>query len=274
MSALAASAPQQAGSVWLWRHGRAASEGTSVPGRSPGEVPVWTRCYYGEVPMWVNPHGNLTVVAPWQHRRGPGVAAGLEVRCGGGANGSGHFRLGVKLCLVLRHLKQCATINSVLAEVRAVPPSAAESLEQRDGIGITIGLGLREVDHGLLIRLLRVYQHQVAGITGFQLSPAKFKRDLGGIGFQSVGVPLSALNVPATFWKAVRTVLRYCSRFSTGWPKSFPRRWESRRPVEPGHSLALPPTRNTTGTANLPTLCSGRWKVVQSLLHMSEGLAS
>ena len=34
-----------------------------------------------------------------------------------------------------------------------MPPSAAESLKQRGGVGITVGLGLDEIDYGLLISL-------------------------------------------------------------------------------------------------------------------------
>ena len=37
----------------------------------------------------------------------------------------------------------------ILDDLRAMPPSAAESLKQRSGIGIAIGLGLNEVDHRL-----------------------------------------------------------------------------------------------------------------------------
>lgn len=43
----------------------------------------------------------------------------------------------------------------VLRNICAVPPSAAKGLEQRNRIGITIGLDLREVADGLLIRLFR-----------------------------------------------------------------------------------------------------------------------
>jgi len=45
--------------------------------------------------------------------------------------------------------------ESILGNIRAVPPSAAKSLKQRGSVGITIGLRLNQVNHGLLIRLFR-----------------------------------------------------------------------------------------------------------------------
>jgi hypothetical protein len=47
------------------------------------------------------------------------------------------------------------SLELILGHIRAVPPSAAKSLKQCGGVGITIALGLCEVDHGLLIGLFR-----------------------------------------------------------------------------------------------------------------------
>ena len=41
------------------------------------------------------------------------------------------------------------------AELRAVPPTAAQRLKERRGVSVTIGLGLNEVHRGLLVDLFR-----------------------------------------------------------------------------------------------------------------------
>jgi hypothetical protein len=46
-------------------------------------------------------------------------------------------------------------IRSIPGNIRAVPPSAAQSLKQRGSVGITIGLRLNQVNDRLLIRLFR-----------------------------------------------------------------------------------------------------------------------
>lgn len=44
---------------------------------------------------------------------------------------------------------------SVLAKIRAVPPTASQRLKQRRRISVAIGLGLNEVHRGLLVGLFR-----------------------------------------------------------------------------------------------------------------------
>ena len=43
----------------------------------------------------------------------------------------------------------------VLAEIRAVPPTAAQRLKERRGVSKAIGLSLNEVHRGLLVGLFR-----------------------------------------------------------------------------------------------------------------------
>src|SRR5690348_436871 len=46
-------------------------------------------------------------------------------------------------------------------ELGLVPPAAAERLEQRDGVGETVGLGLDRRKAGLLIRLVGVQHGEI-----------------------------------------------------------------------------------------------------------------
>ncbi len=62
-----------------------------------------------------------------------------------------------------------------------MPPAAAERLKQRRRVGETIGLGLHQVDPGLLIGLLGAQQRKVAGVAVLPLSLGQIQRDLGGI---------------------------------------------------------------------------------------------
>src|SRR5665213_3455737 len=51
-----------------------------------------------------------------------------------------------------------------LGQVSTAPPTAAERLEQRGRVGEAAGLGLHEVDLGLLIRLLGAEQRRIADV--------------------------------------------------------------------------------------------------------------
>ena len=53
--------------------------------------------------------------------------------------------------------------------VGAVPPSAAERLKERGRIEVTVSLGLRESDHGLLVHLLAVQEHQIIRVARVDL---------------------------------------------------------------------------------------------------------
>jgi hypothetical protein len=69
---------------------------------------------------------------------------------------------------------------------------------------MTIGLGLCEVNHGLLIDLLRAQEGQVIDVAGLILPPGKIERCGGGIfggsgSFQTIGVLLERGQRVATF---------------------------------------------------------------------------
>src|SRR4051794_8251177 len=49
-------------------------------------------------------------------------------------------------------------------EVAAVPPAAAECLEQRGGVGEAVGFGLDLAEPGLLIGLVGVQHREIGGI--------------------------------------------------------------------------------------------------------------
>jgi hypothetical protein len=48
-----------------------------------------------------------------------------------------------------------STSSLILGHIRAIPPSSAQSLKESSGVSIAIGLGLHEVQRGLLISLFR-----------------------------------------------------------------------------------------------------------------------
>src|SRR5262249_34943089 len=63
--------------------------------------------------------------------------------------------------------------------ILAIPPAAAESLEQRSRVGVAISLGLNKADQGLLIGLLRIEQQQIIDIAELQ-PPARDGEASGG----------------------------------------------------------------------------------------------
>ena len=80
-----------------------------------------------------------------------------------------------------------------LGHVRAIPPSTAQRLEQRGGIGVTICLGLHQVNHGLLIGLFRAQQGKIVRIANLHLLRGKVECNFSGVGrgrsgFETVGV--------------------------------------------------------------------------------------
>jgi hypothetical protein len=60
-------------------------------------------------------------------------------------------------------------LQLILGHIRAVPPSAAKSLKESSSITITIGPGLNEIDHRLLVSLFGAKERQVIGIAGLIL---------------------------------------------------------------------------------------------------------
>ena len=101
-------------------------------------------------------------------------------------------------------------------QIRAMPPAAAQRLEQRRGVGVAIGLRLHEARCAPADRPAR----RSAARGSWRSRPAtalrQIQRDLGRIGggvaaFRPSASCSSAASVSATFWKAVSTVLRYCS---------------------------------------------------------------
>src|ERR1700678_1381521 len=56
-------------------------------------------------------------------------------------------------CHFLWHRSPLAGL--LFRQIGAVPPAAAQSLKERGGVGIAIGLGLNEVDYGLVVGLFR-----------------------------------------------------------------------------------------------------------------------
>jgi hypothetical protein len=91
-----------------------------------------------------------------------------------------------------------------IGQIRAMPPSAAESLKQRCGVGVAISLGLDEIDYGLLISLLRVEQVKMIRTAGLQLPPVRLSVTLAALAASATDLSASAscssaFKVSATF---------------------------------------------------------------------------
>ena len=85
-----------------------------------------------------------------------------------------------------------------VSQFSAVPPTAAKRLKQRRRIGVTIGLGLDQVDPSLLVGLLGAQQHKISRIAALPLFLGQFKRYAGGTrgggrGLDGLGVLLECI---------------------------------------------------------------------------------
>jgi len=67
----------------------------------------------------------------------------------------------------------------LISSVCAVPPAAAEGLEERRGVEIAVGLRLDQGDDGLLVAGFRVQQGQVIRVAGLILAAHLIERHLG-----------------------------------------------------------------------------------------------
>src|SRR3984957_3486823 len=66
----------------------------------------------------------------------------------------------------------------VLRQFRAVPPAAAERLEQRRRVGVSICLREHEIDPGLLTRLFGTQQRKIASHARMPLAFRQVERNL------------------------------------------------------------------------------------------------
>ena len=82
--------------------------------------------------------------------------------------------------------------------VGPVPPAAAQRLKQSGCVGVTVGKGLYEIDHRLLIGLFDSKQRQIVDLAQFQLRTGDGKTLSGStLGsnrrFQGVGVGFNSM---------------------------------------------------------------------------------
>jgi hypothetical protein len=67
-------------------------------------------------------------------------------------------------------------------QFRAVPPAAAERLEQSGSVGEAIGFGLDEAEPRLLIGLIGIQNGEVSGVSVLVLEPRQIEAGLCGVG--------------------------------------------------------------------------------------------
>src|SRR5215469_11641822 len=81
-----------------------------------------------------------------------------------------------------RERRRCAELFSMIVrgQTLPVPPAAAERMKQCRGVGIAAGLGLYQVDPGLLVSLLRAQQRQVACVPVLPLPLGEIERGFRG----------------------------------------------------------------------------------------------
>jgi len=81
-----------------------------------------------------------------------------------------------------RHGPHGRNVELLLDDLAAIPPAAAQRLEQRRRIGQAIGLCLDERDARLLLGLLRVEQNDEIDVAGAEVLLDMREADLGGAG--------------------------------------------------------------------------------------------
>src|SRR5690348_4941214 len=67
----------------------------------------------------------------------------------------------------------------VPTQIPAMPPAASERLEQRGGVGVTVGLRRNQRDARLLVILFGSQQREIAGVTVARLLLRELQRGLG-----------------------------------------------------------------------------------------------